>query len=111
MASSVYPYDHTEIRSYQITGPTPEALLVRASGGAADGECPGHAFLGVSGDRAQVAVCPGRTGGEGERSGGHARGGGGCPRTPMPGRGTPGARASTASTTTGALSRRRRGAG
>src|SRR5258707_4452043 len=87
MASSVYPYDHTEIRSYQVTGPTPEALLVCASGGAADGECPGHAFLGVSGDRAQVAVCPGRTGGGGERFGRHGRGGGGLPANAVAGPG------------------------
>src|SRR5258708_28707819 len=56
MTSSVYPYAHTEVRLCQVLGPKPEALLVCASGGAADGECPGHAFPGVPGDRAQVAV-------------------------------------------------------
>jgi len=51
-------------------------LSLAGSAGVADGEQPGHAFLGVPGDWAQVVVGAWRGGGEGEGSGVHPGGGG-----------------------------------
>ncbi len=45
---------------------SPVVSAVTLPGGLADGEGPGHALLGVSGDGAQVPVGPGCAGAEGE---------------------------------------------